>query len=166
MLSTPPAFVLSQDQTLQLYILTNHSKLKLKKSRIGLLQCCRRDFRPTSLYRPTLLLFSFQRSIQRSVSVAPRSNVAAVTAIVTHFVFKVKLYFLAANFLFSNTLTSRCVPQFALLLLAAVSRHFNMLPFKCQAENQLCDFFFIFNHLNFEMFFTVHVAAVYCGSLS
>ncbi|RWX50951.1 hypothetical protein VU01_10026 [Candidatus Electrothrix marina] len=69
---------------------------------------CRRDFRPTSFVSARLvLLFSFQRSIRRSVSVAPRPSAAAVTAIITRFVFKVKLYFLAAVFFIFKHLDSK-----------------------------------------------------------
>ena len=56
-LSTPPAFVLSQDQTLQFNILNP----------IAVLQIDSIGFYSTTIkyYRPARLLFSFQRSIRR-----------------------------------------------------------------------------------------------------
>ncbi|MCI5141279.1 MAG: hypothetical protein D3909_06045 [Candidatus Electrothrix sp. ATG1] len=113
-LSTPPAFVLSQDQTLQLYILTNHLKLKLKKSRIGLQQkiaaTAHGCFGLLCIGPPYYCsVFKDQISAHHLRSEALR--IAAVTAILTQLCFEVKLYFLAIIFFIFNTLTSRLVSQ-------------------------------------------------------
>ena len=117
-LSTPPAFVLSQDQTLQLYILTNHLKLKLKKSRIGLQQ------KIAATAHGCFGLLCIGPPYYCSVF-KDQLRIAAATANIICFVFKVKLYFLAAIFLFS-TIRKRC----SLLLLVAVGRYSNMLSVK------------------------------------
>ena len=54
-LSTPPAFVLSQDQTLQFNILTNHNRLAYLLTS-----------KPKNFFGPFFLLFSFQRSIRQA----------------------------------------------------------------------------------------------------
>jgi len=61
------------------------------------------------MYRPALLLFSFQRSIQQLVSEMPTIlRIAAASATLTQLNFKVKLYFLAAFFILKASRKNLC----------------------------------------------------------
>lgn len=126
MLSTPPAFVLSQDQTLQLYILTNHLKLKLKKSRIGLQQ------KIAATAHSCFGLLCIGPPYYCSVF-KDQLRIAAATANIICFVFKVKLYFFAAVFFYFQP-SANVVRCYYSLRWAATLTCF---PLKCQAKNQL-----------------------------
>ncbi|MCI5183409.1 MAG: hypothetical protein D3921_13005 [Candidatus Electrothrix sp. AW1] len=87
--------MIGQDQTLQLYILTNHLKLKLKKSRIGLQQ------KIAATAHGCFGLLCIGPPYYCSVF-KDQLRIAAATANIICFIFKVKLYFLAAVFFIFN----------------------------------------------------------------